>query len=71
MIDYSNKLILTEVEAEAKDADVYFPKFDKKEWTQELLSEQVEDNIKFKGENDYKKVLEYIGNNFKKRELGL
>lgn len=28
-------------------------------------------NIKFKGENDYKKVLEYIGNNFKKRELGL
>ena len=48
MIDYSNKLILTEVDAEAKDADVYFPKFDKEEWIQELLSEQEEDDIKFK-----------------------
>ena len=48
MIEYSNKLILTEVDAEAKDADVYFPKFNKKEWDSKLLSEQVEDNIKFK-----------------------
>ena len=48
MLEYSNKLILTEVDAEAKDADVYFPKFNKKEWDSKLLSEQVEDNIKFK-----------------------
>ena len=48
MLEYGNKLILTEVDAEAKDADVYFPKFNKKEWDSKLLSEQVEDNIKFK-----------------------
>lgn len=48
MIDYSNKLILTEVDAEAKDADVYFPKFNKTEWTKKVLSEEEEDNIKFK-----------------------
>lgn len=48
MLEYSNKLILTEVDAEAKDADVYFPKFNKKEWNKEILSEQIENDIKFK-----------------------
>ena len=48
MLEYSNKLILTEVDAEAKDADVYFPKFNKKDWTKEVLSEQEENDIKFK-----------------------
>ena len=48
MLEHSGKLILTEVEAEAKDADVYFPKFDKNDWNQELLSEQEENNIKYK-----------------------
>ena len=48
MLEYSNKLISTEVDAEAKDADVYFPKFNKKDWTKEVLSEQEENDIKFK-----------------------
>jgi len=48
MLEYSNKLILTEVDAEAKDADVYFPKFNKNDWEEELLSEQEENDIKFK-----------------------
>ena len=48
MIEYSDKLILTEVDAEAKDADVYFPKFNKNDWEEELLSEQEENDIKFK-----------------------
>lgn len=48
MLEHSGKLILTEVEAEAKDADVYFPKFDKNDWNRELLSEQEENNIKYK-----------------------
>lgn len=48
MLEYSNKLILTEVDAEAKDADVYFPKFNKNDWTKEVLSEQEENDIKFK-----------------------
>lgn len=48
MLEYSNKLILTEVNAEAKDADVYFPKFNKNDWEEELLSEQEENDIKFK-----------------------
>ena len=48
MIEYSDKLILTEVDAEAKDADVYFPTFNKEEWNNKLLSECEENNIKFK-----------------------
>ena len=48
MLEYSNKLILTEVDAEAKDADVYFPKFDHSLYNSEVLSENEENNIKYK-----------------------
>lgn len=47
MLDYSDKLILTEVDAEA-DADVYFPKYNKEEWNSEFLGEHEENNIKYK-----------------------
>jgi len=47
MLDYSDKLILTEVDAEA-DADVYFPKYNKDEWNSEFLGEHEENNIKYK-----------------------
>ena len=47
MLDYSNKLILTEIDAMAV-ADVFFPKFNKKEWENELLGEYHENNVMFK-----------------------
>ena len=47
MLDYSDKLILTEIDAEA-DADVYFPKFDKNEWDSTVLGENSENDISYK-----------------------
>ena len=37
-LDYSNKLYLTEIDEEEKDADVYFPTFDKSLWNKEYIS---------------------------------
>ena len=48
MLNYSNKLVLTEVEKECNDADSYFPKFNKDEWNREVLNELQENNIKYK-----------------------
>ena len=48
MLNYSNKLVLTEVEKECNDADSYFPKFNKDEWNREVLNELEENNIKYK-----------------------
>lgn len=48
-LDYSNKLYLTEINEEDKNADVYFPVFDKSLWNKEYLSEELEENnIKYK-----------------------
>ena len=47
MLDYSDKLILTEIDAEA-DADVYFPSFDKRDWDQKVIGEHKEDDISYK-----------------------
>lgn len=47
MIDYSDKLVLTEIDAES-NADVYFPDFDKSCWDSEVLAEHEENNIKYK-----------------------
>ena len=48
MLNYSNKLVLTEVEKECNDADSYFPEFNKDEWSREVLNELEENNIKYK-----------------------
>ena len=48
MLEYADKLVLTEVDAEDKEADVYFPKFNKEEWNSEVLSSHEENNIKYK-----------------------
>ena len=48
MLNYSNKLVLTEVEKECNDADSYFPEFNKDEWNREVLNELEENNIKYK-----------------------
>ena len=47
MLEYSDKLILTEIDA-THDADVYFPSFNKEEWDSKVVGEQEENNIKYK-----------------------
>lgn len=47
MLDFSDKMILTEVDAETP-ADVYFPTFDKNDWDQEVLCEHQHEEIKYK-----------------------
>lgn len=48
MMEYADKLILTEIDAEDREADVYFPKFNKEEWNIIDLGEYDENNIKYK-----------------------
>lgn len=47
MLEYSDKMILTEVE-EAKEADVFFPYFDRSKWNCEEISSHSEGNIHYK-----------------------
>ena len=47
-IDLVDKMYLTEVESEFKEADVYFPEFNKENWEREELLENENNNIKFK-----------------------
>ena len=48
MMDEASKLILTEIDAEDHEADVYFPSFDKTEWNAEILSEKEENEVSYK-----------------------
>ena len=48
MLEYADKLVLTEIDATDKDADAYFPKFNKEEWDSEIVGENKEDNISYK-----------------------
>lgn len=47
MLDLSDKMLLTEVEAHA-EADVFFPTFDKNDWDCTELSRHEEGDIKYK-----------------------
>lgn len=47
-IDLASKLYLTEIDDECKDADVYFPSFDKNDFNKQILSENEENSIKYK-----------------------
>ncbi len=44
----SNKLVLTEIDAEDETAEAYFPSFDKEKWNKELLKEIDDEEIKYK-----------------------
>lgn len=46
-IDFATNLYLTEIAAVDKDADVYFPSFNKEEWNKEIISEKEENDIKY------------------------
>ena len=43
----AKRMLLTEID-DSKEADVYFPKFDKSEWDSRILGEQEEEGISFK-----------------------
>lgn len=47
-IHLATNLYLTEIESEDKEADVYFPTFDQKEWEKEVLLSNQENSINFK-----------------------
>lgn len=46
-IDLATKMYLTEINAVDNKADVFFPVFNKEDWTKELISSNVEDSIEF------------------------
>lgn len=52
-IDYADKMYITQIQAEEKNADAFFPNINENEWETKLLEEKKEKNIKF----DY---IEYI-----------
>ena len=47
LLDYSDKLLLTEIDAE-HEADAYFPEFNKDDFTRTVLDEKEENNIKYR-----------------------
>ena len=48
LLEYSDKLILTEINESFSKADVYFPKFKKENYTSRILSKYTENNIDYK-----------------------
>ena len=48
MLPYANRLVLTEVEAECKEADTYFPEFNKSEWERRVVAENSDGDISYK-----------------------
>ncbi len=47
-VDLSDRMYLTEIDAECKDASVYFPTFNKEEWDKEILAENHDGDITYK-----------------------
>lgn len=46
-VELASNMYLTEIEAEEKKADVYFPKFNINEWNKEIISNHEQNNIKY------------------------
>ena len=47
-IENASRMLLTEIEDECMDADVYFPSFEKREWECVTLGNQEENHVKYK-----------------------
>lgn len=47
-LNLSTKLYLTEIDAVCTDADTYFPKFNKEEWSKEVIDQNVYSNIEYR-----------------------
>lgn len=48
MLPDADKLVLTEIDAEDKEADAYFPSFHKEEWNKTELCSHEDNNISYK-----------------------
>ena len=48
LLPYCDEMILTEINAECKQADVYFPRFDKTQWKIERQESKTNDDISYK-----------------------
>jgi len=46
-LDLATKLYLTRINSEEKSADVYFPKFNLKDWDSQIISKNEENSIKY------------------------
>ena len=46
-IDYAKNLYLTEINAKCNDADIFFPKFNKRYWKNTILKKDTYKNIKY------------------------
>ncbi len=46
-LPYCNEMYLTEVDGEDKDADVFFPEFDKTAWDKKVVGEGADDGLKY------------------------
>ena len=47
-LPYADKMYLTEIESEDREADTFFPEFDRKEWKRRVLSKDEHKGTKFK-----------------------
>jgi dihydrofolate reductase len=47
MLPYADELFLTEIDAEAADADVFFPEFNTNEWNREIIGEGADNGINY------------------------
>ncbi len=46
-LNFADEMFLTEVEAEDKDADVFFPSFNQKSWKRTVISTQTDENMTY------------------------
>lgn len=46
-LDYAKNLYLTEIDADAKDADTFFPDFDKSKYTKTIIKKGSEDGLNY------------------------
>ena len=47
-LKYADELILTEIDCEYPEADVFFPRFDRAEWKGELIAENSDDGVNYR-----------------------
>ena len=47
-LGFADELILTEIDCEYPEADVFFPRFDKTEWESDLIAENSDDGVNYR-----------------------
>lgn len=47
-VKYADALILTEIDGEYPEADVFFPEFDKNGWNAEVVGENCDDGVRYR-----------------------